>query len=415
MAALAACEDWVVVTSGKSLIAVSIKSEREPFLYDCSKAEQKPKDSNNKSEEGGSEESSTDKILAFAISSCGKFCALTDDRKRLVLFRTEPSWHCVSIRWVVRRCTSLVFTEAEDEILVADKSGDVYSFSVLEPEKEGQLKLGHLSMLLAVAVSNDDKYVITADRDEKIRVSVLKSPHNIQSFCLGHREFVSALCTSALHPDWLMSGSGDGTVKLWEYETGLQLQSLDLKELAGMSPSNTKRFAISRVVGSPDGNVAVLCESVPAVHLFRAEVETEQKLIPSETLMLPHCAWDLTFDPRGHLWVLLESQDQPILLYTHTQDGWECERQNPELKMVMEALQSHWDMFLDSLHMESPFKHLYKVNFDNMASYLQKKQERIQQQEQKGGKKRVGQLRQSNGAKKKAKLDTATAVSHDSG
>lgn len=50
----------------------------------------------------------------------------------------------------MRRCTSLVFSQAEDELFVADKSGDVYSFSLLEPQKLGELKLGHLSMLLGV-------------------------------------------------------------------------------------------------------------------------------------------------------------------------------------------------------------------------------------------------------------------------
>lgn len=34
--------------------------------------------------------------------------------------------------------------------MVADKSGDVYSFSVLEPDGRGRLELGHLSMLLDV-------------------------------------------------------------------------------------------------------------------------------------------------------------------------------------------------------------------------------------------------------------------------
>ena len=53
-------------------------------------------------------------------------------------------------RWVVRRCTSLVFTQAEDQMLVADKSGDVYSFSVVDSQKDGELKLGHLSMLLSM-------------------------------------------------------------------------------------------------------------------------------------------------------------------------------------------------------------------------------------------------------------------------
>lgn len=50
----------------------------------------------------------------------------------------------------MRRCTSVIFTQTEDEVYVADKSGDVYSFSVLEPQKPGKLHLGHVSMLLAV-------------------------------------------------------------------------------------------------------------------------------------------------------------------------------------------------------------------------------------------------------------------------
>lgn len=57
---------------------------------------------------------------------------------------------CVCYRFVVRRCTALQFSNTEDELLVADKSGDVYSFSVAEPQMEGELKMGHLSMLLAV-------------------------------------------------------------------------------------------------------------------------------------------------------------------------------------------------------------------------------------------------------------------------
>lgn len=57
---------------------------------------------------------------------------------------------CVCCRFVVRRCTALQFSNGEDALLVADKSGDVYSFSVAEPQLEGELKMGHLSMLLAV-------------------------------------------------------------------------------------------------------------------------------------------------------------------------------------------------------------------------------------------------------------------------
>lgn len=57
---------------------------------------------------------------------------------------------CVCYRFVLRRSTSLQFSNGEDELLLADKSGDVYSFSVTEPQMEGELQMGHLSMLLAV-------------------------------------------------------------------------------------------------------------------------------------------------------------------------------------------------------------------------------------------------------------------------
>lgn len=38
------------------------------------------------------------------------------------------------------------------------------------------------------ALSPDDRYILTADRDEKIRVSLAKAPYSIVSYCLGHKE-----------------------------------------------------------------------------------------------------------------------------------------------------------------------------------------------------------------------------------
>ena len=49
-----------------------------------------------------------------------------------------------------KRCTSLAFPKSEDSVLVAHKSGDIFSFSLADKEAEGQLLLGHVSMLLDV-------------------------------------------------------------------------------------------------------------------------------------------------------------------------------------------------------------------------------------------------------------------------
>ncbi|XP_029113727.1 tRNA (guanine-N(7)-)-methyltransferase non-catalytic subunit wdr4 [Scleropages formosus] len=407
MAALKACGCWIVSASGEKLIAVPTDPGGEPFVFDCSRAEKNPQETGKKGDDGGNEEPGSDRVLALAASPSGTFCALADDAKRLVLFGAQPTWRLISTRWVVRRCTSLAFTGAEDELLAADKSGDVYSFSVSRPQRPGELRLGHLSMLLAVAVTPDDKYIITADRDEKVRVSILKSPYNIQSFCLGHREFVSALCVPAVPPRCLLSGSGDGTLKLWEYESGRRLQSWDLKEPSDMSTADTgseMRLAVCSLVSSPDGgHVAVLCESIPKVHLFRAEPGPEGHLASAQVLTLSHCAWDVTFDPQGRLWILVQEQEHPVVLFTRTEGGWERVRECAELSRVEETLRTHWDTFQDSMGADGRFQHLYKVNFDNMASYLQKKQERIQQQNEKKGRKRAAEHPRCNSTKKKTK------------
>ncbi|XP_019658566.2 tRNA (guanine-N(7)-)-methyltransferase non-catalytic subunit WDR4 isoform X4 [Ailuropoda melanoleuca] len=229
-AGLALCGQVLVVRGGSRFLATSTANSDGDvlFTYDCSTAGKKSEE--NKGEDGQSVDKGSDTILASTFAKSGRYFALTDDSKRLILFRTKP-WQCLSVRTVVRRCTALTFTASEEKLLVADKSGDVYSFSVLEPQECGKLELGHLSMLLDVAVSPDDRYVLTADRDEKIRVSWAVAPHSIESFCLGHAEFVSRVLVVPDHPELLLSSSGDCTLRLWEYRSGRELHCCHLTSL----------------------------------------------------------------------------------------------------------------------------------------------------------------------------------------
>uniref|UniRef100_A0A3P8U966 WD repeat domain 4 n=1 Tax=Amphiprion percula TaxID=161767 RepID=A0A3P8U966_AMPPE len=369
MTAAAFCGEWFVFTCDKKLVAIHSKETREPFVFDCSTAEKKPKNTkdDNNSQGRATEETGSDKVLAFAVSPSGNLVALTDDTKRLALFHCEPSWRFVNITWVVRRCTSLVFSQAEDELLVADKSGDVYSFSVMEPQREGKLMMGHLSMLLAVTISLDNKYIITADRDEKIRVSHFRSPYVIQSFCLGHQQFVSALHIPSGHPHWLLSGSGNPTV--------------------------------CRIISSPDGrHVAVQCERMSTVQFFTLHKEGEEPLVPHSRLSLSHCPLDMTFDLEGQLWVVMDSSDAPLQVYTLRQSTWECNTQNPDLNRVIEAFMPHWESLEASTRKNNRFEHLYKMGFDNVTEYKQKKQQRLEEQQLKRTK-----AQKANGNKKTKK------------
>ncbi|XP_028740894.1 tRNA (guanine-N(7)-)-methyltransferase non-catalytic subunit WDR4 [Peromyscus leucopus] len=380
-AGLALRGQTLVVRGGSRFLAISTASSDDDciFTYDCSAAEKKsaPED---KGEDGQPVDKGSDTILASTFSKSGSYFALTDDSKRLILFRTKP-WQCLSVRTVVRRCTALTFTASEERVLVADKSGDVYSFSVLEPDGCGRLELGHLSMLLDVAVSPDDQFVLTADRDEKIRVSWAAAPHSIEAFCLGHTEFVSRIFVVPSHPELLLSSSGDGTLRLWEYRSGRQLQCCDLASLQEPAEhQGHKGLAASRIAfWEQESCVVLLCECVPVVFIFQLD-GSRQQLGFRQKLTFPHRVWDVVFEETQGLWVLQDCRDSPLVLWRPVGGQWQAVPEGTVSQRLCSHLRESWAMLEGSAGADDGFRSLYKATFDNMTSYLKKKEERLQQQ-----------------------------------
>lgn len=106
---------------------------------------------------------------------------------------------------------------------------------------EHQLLLGHVSLLTdiaCVAVSGEGlakpqtrTYIITADRDEHIRVSRgMPQAHVIEGFCLGHTHFVSKLCVPSWNPRLLVSGGGDDYLLVWDWLANRMLHRIDLRK-----------------------------------------------------------------------------------------------------------------------------------------------------------------------------------------
>ena len=103
-----------------------------------------------------------------------------------------------------------------------------------EPNFEHKLLLGHVSMLTDLAlVSVDGKnYILTADRDEHIRVSRgIPQAHIIEGFCLGHTEFISRLCIPTDRAGVLISGGGDDELYVWDWVKGVLVSKADLRSL----------------------------------------------------------------------------------------------------------------------------------------------------------------------------------------
>ncbi|NXU54515.1 WDR4 methyltransferase, partial [Turnix velox] len=326
----------------------------------------------------------SDDILAFTFSPSGNYFALTDDSKRLILFRTKPSWECVSIRSVKRRCTALSITAADDKILVADKSGDVYSYSITEPQAEGKLELGHLSLLLDMTMSPDDEYILTADRDEKIRVSLARAPYYIVSYCLGHREFVSKILVIPNHPDLLVSASGDLTLRLWDYKSGEEVYCCHLSTICGPETTKTdQKYPVSRITYCCERSyAAILCDCIPTVYIFQLDA-TARQLVYREKISLKHKVWDIAFEETGDLWILEEDRETPLQLYRPCDGQWKLVADDKGLQKMSKFLQDNWTVFEGYVGKERNYNCLYKASFDNMEEYLERKEERLKQKKKK--------------------------------
>lgn len=107
---------------------------------------------------------------------------------------------------------------------------------------EHQLLLGHVSMLTNIRVAEHGgcNYIITSDRDEHIRVSRgIPQAHIVESYCLGHKEFITELCLPTTFPNLLLSGGGDDSLYTWDWLQGQLLGKTHLRIIieAAMKPS----------------------------------------------------------------------------------------------------------------------------------------------------------------------------------
>ncbi|KAL8921290.1 MAG: hypothetical protein Q9172_004116 [Xanthocarpia lactea] len=173
---------------------------------------------------------------------------------------------------------------------------------------ERRLLLGHVSLLTDLtcvsiprttfANPQDRTYIISADRDEHIRVSRgLPQAHIIEGFCLGHTQFVSKLCIPSWNSQLLISGGGDDYLLVWDWLLGRVLQKIDLRKLivdsvkqqhsarsvlrnepeavvAGVqwdgpiAVSEIQAMEVKTAAGELRRQIAVACESVPAIFCF---------------------------------------------------------------------------------------------------------------------------------------------------
>ena len=125
-----------------------------------------------------------------------------------------------------------------DLLVVADRAGEIYVLGA--PLLKSSVGVaGHTaSVVTDLAVLGNR--LVTADRDEKVRISWFPQAALIQSYCLGHTSVVASVCgfVSKNGAQLLASSSWDHTIRFWETETGACCGKLELGEGRGSEGGN---------------------------------------------------------------------------------------------------------------------------------------------------------------------------------
>ncbi|VDM68541.1 unnamed protein product [Strongylus vulgaris] len=175
-------------------------------------------------------------VLCGAVSGCGSLLAVGISAKIALILDAKTLQLRRAFR-IPKAPTSICFDEDISHVIIGDRSGHVCRYTVEMSNKSGYVDMNGeeslyegeplssaISMVLDVAISQDGRFLLAADRDEKIRVSRYPQAFVVQSFCLGHSAYVSSIASYGTR---VFSSGGDATVHEWNIENGSSIAHSD--------------------------------------------------------------------------------------------------------------------------------------------------------------------------------------------
>ncbi|RDD39910.1 tRNA (guanine-N(7)-)-methyltransferase non-catalytic subunit wdr4 [Trichoplax sp. H2] len=331
----------------------------------------------------GDAKNNHNKAICCALSWDGCYFASCNEVKSVNLWKCDRNnWSIVSKRQISKRPTSILFTQDSKQILIADKAGFVTRLSIDNYNEEGDICLGHISIILCMALSPNNKYLITGDRDEKIRISNYPHTYDISAFCLGHTEFVSTI--AILDDELMVSGSGDGTIKLWNYLSGQQLLSEDIKDSLQQRCSSSQyqlkectETIISNISYCPKYNVvAICCEHIKMVLLYHIN-KNNFELNYMQEIELIDVPMKTSFINES-LWILISNIDEPLEIWNLFKDSCTDSTHKTikvEIEPIIDPLASalKGDHFRDCCNVESYLSQVKRKRMESFSDEISKK------------------------------------------
>ncbi|KAK8654271.1 hypothetical protein V6N13_128242 [Hibiscus sabdariffa] len=237
-----------------------------------------------------------DWIRCIKYGTNGKLFVSAGDDKLVKVWSTD-CWRCISTVVSEKRVSAVAISNDGLHVCFADKFGVVWVVDLpgldgteASLNKKAVPLLAHYcSIITSLEFSPDGRFIVSADRDFKIRVTVfpkkpLDGAHEIQSFCLGHTEFVSCLafiCTPDSPQGILVSGGGDSTVRIWDIISGSLLDTCEVGTKVGQVESDATEgncSTVTNICTIPECTlIAVAIQSLRGIMLLTCD-------LPSRTL-----------------------------------------------------------------------------------------------------------------------------------
>lgn len=225
---------------------------------------------------------SANEIQAVAVSCIDNqvWCAVSRYNKTLTLYSFErnapfstSSMQPTSVHKTVKRVLCITFASVPSEndssplhvVVAGDLTGDATAYSL--KQRQSRFLLGHTASMLTgvnVVSGKEKQYILTSDRDEKIRVSAFPQTTMIEGYLLGHENYITSMDATLKK---CVSCGGDNTVRLWNY--------VDCNELGRVNVQHLP----TRVAMSPDGmQVAVIYHGSNKLDIFKTNDDTSLEL-----------------------------------------------------------------------------------------------------------------------------------------
>ncbi|KAL4003544.1 WD domain G-beta repeat family protein [Acanthocheilonema viteae] len=318
-----------------------------------------------------------DQILASTLSADGALFAVATTSKECFLYNVLNDWtEARPALQLPKAPTAVIFELSGKFVILSDRAGNVRRYNLdgknserskssehsddNETNCEGELLLGHVSMVLDIDISSDRRFLTSVDRDGKIRISRYPECYVIHRFCLGHSSYVKSVQSKGT---LLFSSGGDGTLRVWDMAEGMQIAHCDCLE-----KKTIRHCRIFPNSSSKDIKLAVIFE-----HCKIAQIVTfiqENNDFEIECLTCSDFIIDIAVEDNG---IFIFGITRSSVVFGRVDEG--CLQSIADIdEYVANCLGSVKEI---SLPLEK------KIGFNNVEDYKQRKTERIRRKRRK--------------------------------